>query len=88
MEHFIEDDTPAPPTWWDNVLAFFKRSETIFLARVNGLVGIIMSITTLVDPALLEQVLTPRTFAFYMIGNGVLTEIARRLRAPNLGEPQ
>jgi len=86
MEHFIEDEAPPVPNWWDNVLGFFKRSETIFLARVNALVGFLTSIVTLVDPALLEQVLTPRTFAFYMIGNGVLTEIARRLRAPNLGE--
>ena len=73
---------------WESMKKFFKYSETILLARVNALVGFLTSVMTLVDPALLEPLLTPQTFAFYMLGNGILTEIARRLRDPNLGEPQ
>lgn len=71
---------------WERIKAFFKRSETIFLARLNALLGAVATITSLIDPSLLQQVVTPHAFAIYMLLNGVLTEYARRRRAPDLGK--
>lgn len=73
---------------WNSIAAFFSRSETIFWARLNALVGLIAAAMSLVDPALLQAVMTPRNFAIYMVINGVVTELARRIRAPDLGKPK
>lgn len=73
---------------WNSILAFFKRSETILWARLNALVGTIAVGMSLLDPALVQALLTPRNFAIYMLVNGVVTELARRHRAPDLGKPK
>lgn len=73
---------------WENIVAFFKSSETIFWARLNALIGFIATIATYVDPSLLSSILTPQTFSIYVLVNGVATEYLRRRRAPNLGEGQ
>lgn len=88
MEHFIEDDTPLKPTWWESVKAWFLKSETIFWARLNVLVGGISTIITLVDPNLVAAVIDPRWVPAFFLVNGIATEVLRRRRAPNLGEPK
>lgn len=88
MEHFIDNEDPVQPTLWERVVKFFKSSETIFWARLNALVGFLATAATFVDPSLLSSILTPQTFAIYVLVNGVATEYLRRRRAPNLGEPQ
>jgi hypothetical protein len=88
MEHFIEDEAPNKPTLWQRVVAWFKSSETIFWARLNALVGAVATAATFIDPSLLSSILTPQTFAIYVLVNGVATEYLRRRRAPNLGEQQ
>ena len=88
MEHFIDNEDPVQRTLWQRVVAWFKSSETIFWARLNALVGAVATAATFIDPSLLSSILTPQTFAIYVLVNGVATEYLRRRRAPNLGEQQ
>lgn len=73
---------------WDKIKHFFKSSETIFWARLNALLGALATAATFVDPSLLQELLTPRTFAIYVLVNGIATEYMRRRRDPNMGEEQ
>lgn len=73
---------------WEKIKAFFLSSETIFWARLNALTGALATAATFIDPSLLQSLLTPQTFAIYVLVNGVATEYLRRRRAPNLGEDQ
>lgn len=88
MEHFIDNEDPVQPTLWERIVKFFKSSETIFWARLNAILGAGATCATFVDPSLLSSILTPQTFAIYVLVNGVATEYLRRRRAPNLGEQQ
>jgi hypothetical protein len=74
---------------WDKIKAWFKRSETIFWARLQVLVGAavaaIMSLAA--DPAIndaIHAILKPEYVPYYVIGFGLLTEILRRRRATDL----
>lgn len=73
---------------WGKIKRFFKSSETIFWARLNALLGTVATVATFIDPSLLQELLTPRTFAIYVLVNGAATEYLRRRRDPNLGETQ
>lgn len=72
---------------WESMKKFFAYSETVFWARLNAVIGALATAATFIDPSLLQEFLTPRTFALYVLVNGVATEYLRRRRAPNLGEP-
>lgn len=65
---------------WERIRQFFSDSETIFWARVQALLGVIGTATALIDPALIEPLLSPRGFAIYVLANGLLTEYLRRRR--------
>lgn len=65
---------------WQRVRTFFKDSEVLFWARLQALLGFIGSITAVIDPSLLEPLLTPKGLALYMLANGLLTEYLRRRR--------
>jgi lysozyme family protein len=74
---------------WDTIKRWFKRSETIFWARLQVLAGaataVAMSLAT--DPAINEavhKILKPEYVPYYVIGAGLLTEILRRRRATDL----
>lgn len=69
---------------WTAIKKFFKDSETIFLARMNVLVGLVITSFSLVDPALVQPLLTPRGFAIYLLINGVVMEYARKRRADDM----
>ena len=69
---------------WQRIRDFFKDSETIFWARLQAFLGIAAAGLAAVDPSLVQEFLTPKTFAAYVFVNGVVTEIARRLRAKDL----
>lgn len=74
---------------WDKIKAWFKHSETILLARVQVLfgviVGVIANLTDLLNsvPAI-QQYLTPKFIGFYVIGLGLLTELLRRRNEPSM----
>jgi hypothetical protein len=68
---------------WDTIKASFKHSVTILWARVQVLAGLAaaaaMGLAS--DPnvtATLQSLLQPKFIPYYVIGIGVITEIARR----------
>lgn len=73
----------------DAIKAWFKRSETIFWARVQVAAGIAGAVFTgaLADPnvnSALQSVLKPDYVPYYLIAMGLLTEYLRRRRATDL----
>lgn len=70
---------------WEKVKAFFKDSETIFLARLQVLLGVLLAVVPTLNPvAWLDSTLTPAqrwVTATWAIVAGVLTEYARRRRS-------
>lgn len=74
---------------WDKMKAWFKRSETIFWARLQVFVGAVTAavMALAADPAVndaIHAILKPEYVPYYVIGFGVLTEILRRRRAVDL----
>lgn len=76
---------------WQSIKTFFKDSETIFWARLQTLIGLVLAlldvlaqINGLIDPALLQPLLTPSWFSAFMLINGLLTEYLRKRRANDL----
>ena len=69
---------------WQRIRAFFKDSETIFWARLQVVLSLVAAGVAAVDPSLVQELLTPKTFAIYVFINGIATEAARRLRADDL----
>jgi hypothetical protein len=74
---------------WDKIKAWFKRSETIFWARLQMLIGATTAAVLALanDPTVsdaIKHVLKPEYIPYYVIGYGVLTELLRRRRATDL----
>jgi hypothetical protein len=74
---------------WDKIKKWFKDSETIFLARlqvlIGGLLAALASLTELLNAVpQIQQYLTPKLIGFYVIGLGLLTELLRRRRDPEM----
>lgn len=64
----------------DGIKRFFKRSETIFFARLHVLAGLIAAAIVAVDPNLIAPYLEPQWVPVAFVINGVVTEILRRAR--------
>ena len=69
---------------WTKIRAFFKDSETIFLARLQTLLGIISAAWLAIDHNAIAQYIESKWIPVYLIGAGIVTEIARRYRADDL----
>ena len=69
---------------WDRIKTFFKNSETIAWAWLNMAVGSIASVLAFVDPELVQALLTPQTFGFYVLANGVATKWLRQRREEDM----
>lgn len=69
---------------WERVKAFFMRSETIFLARLQTLLGIISAAWLAMDHSAIAQYIESKWIPVYLIGAGIVTEMARRYRATDL----
>jgi lysozyme family protein len=74
---------------WDTIKRWFKRSETIFWARLQVFAGAAMAVamSLAADPAVNEaihKILKPEYVPYYVIGAGLLTEMLRRRRATDL----
>ena len=72
--------------WWDNVKAFFKRSEVIFYSRLQSLSGFVLAVLGAVDWQQITtwDFTTPKQTAWLGIGlivNGTITEVLRRRNA-------
>lgn len=62
----------------EKIKAFFKYSETILLARVQALAGIILFVVTTTDPNLIATYVPVKYVPLWLIAAGLLTEYARR----------
>lgn len=71
---------------WDRITRFFLGSETIFLARIQTILGIVATIITYVDPSILAGVLPSEWFPWFLLIHGVMLEYLRRRRDPALAE--
>jgi hypothetical protein len=77
---------PAPQTTWEKIRAAFKHSVTILWARVVAISGLLiggvqaLSINPTIDSAV-HQILQPKFIPYYIIGIGLITEMARRRTA-------
>ena len=71
--------------WYDNTKAFFKRSETIFYARLQVIAGFVLAVFSGIDwttvTVNLEDAKHSLMIAGGLIINGVLTEYLRRRNA-------
>lgn len=69
---------------WQHIKRFFKDSETIFWARLQTALGIIVAALTYVDPSVLQPVIPAQYFPYLLVANGILTEYLRRRREGGL----
>lgn len=67
------------------MVAWFHDSETILMARLTMLAGVLLQVVTMLDPMLLAPMLPPHWFPVFLILHGVLLEYLRRRRATDLG---
>ena len=64
---------------WDDIKAWFKRSETIFWARLQVTVGSLWTVLIATD---LSPIFTnPKVMAGWLVFSGFVTEFARRRNA-------
>lgn len=68
---------------WDRIKAFFLRSETILWARLQVIVGAVWTALSATD---LAPLLNPKWLTYWLIFNGVVTELLRRRNDPTLGK--
>ncbi|TPK70213.1 hypothetical protein FJ930_19800 [Mesorhizobium sp. B2-4-15] len=73
---------------WTKIKAFFLSSETIFLARLQVFAGIVFGAFMALDPSLFQAYVPAEYVPVYLLAIGVLTEIARRRNATDLGKGQ
>lgn len=71
---------------WDNIKAFFKRSEVIFYARLQALFGFVLAVLGSMDWNQIQtwDFTSPKQTAWLGIGliiNGTVTEVLRRRNA-------
>ncbi|UVK46264.1 hypothetical protein BPNPMPFG_001885 [Mesorhizobium sp. AR07] len=69
---------------WNKIRTWFKDSETIAWARLQMLGGAVLAVIAATDPSLFNQHIPERWLPFYVLGAGVITEIARRIRAKDM----
>lgn len=73
---------------WEKIKGFFLYSETILVARLQVLAGIVMGAFLALDPSLFQTYVPTQYVPIYMLGIGILTEYARRRHATDLGKDQ
>ncbi|HEV2628515.1 MAG TPA: hypothetical protein VGV41_07705 [Pseudolabrys sp.] len=71
---------------WAKIKASFKNSITILWARVVALGGVLLALgqSLAADPNVngaIQQALQPKLIPYYIIGIGLITEVARRRTA-------
>jgi len=69
---------------WKRVKQFFLDSETIFLARLQALSGLLWIVLPAIDPYQFQSLIGERWFGAFLIVWGLITEWARRRRATDL----
>lgn len=77
---------------WEKIKDFFNRSETIFLARLEAVAGLVLTAATSIDWLALAQMNLNGAIAkmnLFILGmamfvKGIVTELARRRNATDL----
>lgn len=73
---------------WEKLKAFFAYSETILLARLQVIAGIVFGAFMALDPGLFQAYVPAEYVPLYLLAVGILTEYARRRGATDLGKGQ
>lgn len=73
---------------WDKLKAFFLRSETVFWARLQVVLGIAAAVVTYVDPSVLQPIIPSAYYPLLLVANGVFSEYLRRRNDPDMGKGQ
>jgi thiamine transporter ThiT len=75
---------------WNRLKKLFRYSMTIFVARLSVVAGVLVeAVALLSDPSVssgVSQLLPDYYLPYYMIGMGLLTELARRRTLPRNDE--
>lgn len=65
---------------WERIKRFFKESETIFWARFQMFVAVLVTVLATVDPSLFSNYVPTAYLPIYIFVSGLVTEWARRRR--------
>lgn len=93
MTKVVKEAEVITLTAWDRTKLFFKRSETIFLARMETLTGFVIAAVGVMDWSPIMGVLGTDTgfsskqalwLGTATVVKGLFTEAARRRNAPDL----
>ena len=71
---------------WEKLKAFFLRSETVFWARLQVVLGIAAAVVTYVDPSVLQPIIPSTYYPLLLVANGVFSEYLRRRNDPQIGK--
>ena len=78
-------NTSTISRWWDNTKLFFKRSETIFYARLQIVAGFFLAVFGAIDWTQVTVNLEDSKHSLMLAGgliiNGIITEALRRRNA-------
>lgn len=66
---------------WNTIRRWFKDSETIFWARLQLVIGLVVGALTYVDPNLVAAVIPIEWVPIWMLASGLATEYLRRRRS-------
>ena len=69
---------------WKRLRAWVKDSETIALARLQVLAGIVITVLATFDPSVLAPLIGEKWFGPFLFAWGIIAEAARRYRADDL----
>ena len=71
---------------WEKLKAFFLRSETVFWARLQVVLGIAAAVVTYVDPSVLQPIIPSAYYPLLLVANGIFSEYLRRRNDPQIGK--
>jgi hypothetical protein len=71
---------------WTKIKAWFHDSETIFLARLSTLFGVVLQVLDATDPQMFATLIGAKWFPVFLFVFGVVLEYARKRRDPGLGK--
>jgi hypothetical protein len=71
-------------TMWQRIKTWAHDSETIFLARLQFVVGLVLTAMTTFDPSALQPIIGNKWFGLFLLLWAVILEYARRRRDPEL----